>query len=70
MVCEEEEEEEEEAAMHQSVVVRHCSGRGVEADIPGALGWSVEEEEEEEEEEASVEAALLGMGEVAVVEAS
>ena len=64
-----EEEEEEEAAMHQSVVVvvRHCSGRGVEADIPGALGWSVEEEEEEEEEEeASVEAALLGMGEVAV----
>ena len=60
-------EEEEEAAMHQSVVVvvRHCSGRGVEADIPGALGWSVEEEEEEEEE-ASVEAALLGMGEVAV----
>ena len=65
---EEEEEEEEEAAMHQSVVVvRHCSGRGVEADIPGeqqALGWSVEEEEEEEEE-ASVEAALLGMGEVA-----
>ncbi len=66
---EEEEEEEEEAAMHQSVVVRHCSGRGVEADIPGALGWSVEEEEEEEEE-ASVEAALLGMGEVAVVEAS
>ena len=54
--------------MHQSVVVRHCSGRGVEADIPGeqqALGWSVEEEEEEEEEEASVEAALLGMGEVA-----
>ena len=63
---EEEEEEEEEAVMHQSVVVRHCSGRGVEADIPGeqqALGWSVEEEEEEEE--ASVEAALLGMGEVA-----
>ncbi len=61
-----EEEEEEEAVMHQSVVVRHCSGRGVEADIPGeqqALGWSVEEEEEEEEE--SVEAALLGMGEVA-----
>ena len=58
----EEEEEEEEAAMHQSVV-RHCSGREVEADIPGALGWSVEEEEEEE---ASVEAALLGMGEVAV----
>ena len=57
---EEEEEEEEEAVMHQSVVVRHCSGRGVEADIPGeqqALGWSVEEEEEEE--------ALLGMGEVA-----
>ena len=50
----EEEEEEEEAVMHQSVVVRHCSGRGVEADIPGeqqALGWSVEEEEEEEEEE-------------------
>ena len=62
---EEEEEEEEEAAMHQSVVVRHCSGRGVEADIPGASGWSVEEEEEEE---ASVETALLGMGEVAVVE--
>ncbi len=63
-----EEEEEEEAVMHQSVVVRHCSGRGVEADIPGeqqALGWSVEEEEEEEEEEESVEAALLGMGEVA-----
>ena len=66
---EEEEEEEEESGapvMHQSVVVRHCSGRGVEADIPGeqqALGWSVEEEEEEEEE--SVEAALLGMGEVA-----
>ncbi len=63
----EEEEEEEEAVMHQSVVVRHCSGRGVEADVPGeqqALGWSVEEEEEEEEE-ASVEAALLGMGEVA-----
>ena len=61
-------EEEEEAVMHQSVVVRHCSGRGVEADVPGeqqALGWSVEEEEEEEEE-ASVEAALLGMGEVAV----
>ena len=52
--------------MHQSVVVvvRHCSGRGVEADISGeqqALGWSVEEEEEEE----SVEAALLGMEEVA-----
>ena len=62
----EEEEEVEEAAMHQSVVVRHCSGRGVEADIPGALGWSVEEEEEE----ASVETALLGMGEVAVVETS
>ena len=62
------EEEEEEAAMHQSVVVRHCSGRGVEADIPGALGWPVEEEEEEEE--ASVETALLGMGEVAVVETS
>ena len=65
-----EEEEEEEAVVQQSVVVvvvRHCSGRGVEADIPGeqqALGWSVEEEEEEEEEE-SVEAALLGMGEVA-----
>ena len=68
---EEEEEEEEEAAMHQSVVVRHCSGRGVEADIPGALGWPVEEEEEEEEEEeASVETALLGMREVAVVETS
>ena len=65
-----EEEEEEEAAMHQSVVVRHCSGRGVEADIPGALGWPVEEEEEEEEEEASVETALLGMREVAVVETS
>ena len=34
----EEEEEEEEAVVHQSVVVFvvcHCSGRGVEADIPG-----------------------------------
>ena len=29
-------EEEEEAVVQQSVVVvRHCSGRGVEADIPG-----------------------------------